>query len=416
MPNSDISASGGGTDWLSTAVLVAGGTAAVAATFYLVLKPLYERFLRRDVPFGPETHPVIKLLLRRRPVHASHRGGARAWPENTMLAYRSAAAVDAAAVDAAAVDAAAVDAAAVDAAGSSALGSASAVAVNSSRARSGCTSRLSGDGFAPGEEAGVGRHSDAADAAAAGRASDDSPAVAAVPLLRTQLLEVDVQLTKDQQLVLIHNVTVDDTTDGSGLVESYTLEELRSLDAGYHFTRDGGKTFPYRGKGLQIPTLKEVFDEFAGYKDLVFYLDFKLPKAVAPTLEMVREYGLEQRILMGAVPPIANREVLRLKPKFVPATPDLHSMILMYICYVVGILWLIPMRHEMVGTTAYRWGYKVLNRDFVAAFHKRGRWVSVFGDYIDHKEGQEECIAMGCDMLFSDRPDILHDTISMLQS
>ncbi|CAI7798260.1 unnamed protein product [Closterium sp. NIES-53] len=74
---------------------------------------------------------------------------------------------------------------------------------------------------------------------------------------------------------------------------------------------------------------------------------------------MVREYGLQQRIMMGAVPPEANREVLRLKPKCVPATPDINSMILMYICYVVGILWLIPMRHEIVGTTAYRWGYKV---------------------------------------------------------
>ncbi|CAI5466338.1 unnamed protein product [Closterium sp. Yama58-4] len=164
-----------------------------------------------------------------------------------------------------------------------------------------------------------------------------------------------------------------------------------------------------------MPTLRELFDEFTRYKDLVIYLDFKSPAAVAPTLQMVQDYGLEQRIIMGAVPPEANREVLRLKPKCVPATPDINSMILMYFCYLVGILWLIPMRHEIVGTTAYRWGYKILNRDFVAAFQQRGRWVSVFGDYLDHREGQEDCMAMGCDMLFSDRPDILHDTLASQQ-
>ncbi|CAI7930185.1 unnamed protein product, partial [Closterium sp. NIES-54] len=57
MAASDTSASAGAASGPSTAVLVAGGTAAAAAALYLVLKPLYERFLRRDVPFGPDTHP-----------------------------------------------------------------------------------------------------------------------------------------------------------------------------------------------------------------------------------------------------------------------------------------------------------------------------------------------------------------------
>ncbi|CAI5985208.1 unnamed protein product, partial [Closterium sp. NIES-65] len=393
MAASGTSASAGAATGPSTAVLVVGGTAAAAATFYLVLKPLYERFLRRDVPFGPDTHPVVALLLKRRPVHASHRGGARAWPENTMLAYRSAVGVDAAgntspesaATIAASNSTADVGGRSADVDGSSADVDGSAD-VEGSRAAGSAGSGRDSDGASDGGEGAIAARDAHVDSTKAGAPhASDAPNA---PLLRTQLLEVDVQLTRDQQLVLIHNVTVDDTTDGSGLVESYTLEELRSLDAGYHFTRDGGKTFPHRGKRLQIPTLREVFDEFACYSDLVFYLDFKSPRAVAPTLQMVREFNLEQRIMMGAVPPEANREVLRLKPTCVPATPDINSMILMYICYLVGILWLIPMRHEIVGTTAYRWGYKVLNRDFVAAFHRRGRWVSVFGDYLDHREGQ----------------------------
>ena len=55
--------------------------------------------------------------------------------------------------------------------------------------------------------------------------------------------------------MVIHDPTLDRTTDGSGPVEERVLDELRRLDAGYGFTPDGGDTFPYRGQGIRIPTL-----------------------------------------------------------------------------------------------------------------------------------------------------------------
>jgi glycerophosphoryl diester phosphodiesterase len=70
-------------------------------------------------------------------------------------------------------------------------------------------------------------------------------------------LELDVHLTADGQLAIIHDDTVDRTTDGSGPVVSKTMDELRELDAGYHFTDASGAT-PHRGEGLRIPTLGEV--------------------------------------------------------------------------------------------------------------------------------------------------------------
>ena len=60
-------------------------------------------------------------------------------------------------------------------------------------------------------------------------------------------LETDLQMTHDGVLVTIHDDTVDRTTDGHGLVSDYSLDELRSLDAGYRFERDGDH--PYRGQG-----------------------------------------------------------------------------------------------------------------------------------------------------------------------
>ena len=74
-------------------------------------------------------------------------------------------------------------------------------------------------------------------------------------------LELDLHLSADGHIVVIHDPTVDRTTNGTGRVADLTLAELQTLDAGYHFAADDG-TFPYRSRGLTIPTLDEVLSAF----------------------------------------------------------------------------------------------------------------------------------------------------------
>src|SRR5215211_4910421 len=76
------------------------------------------------------------------------------------------------------------------------------------------------------------------------------------------VLEMDVHLTKDQHLVLMHDDTVDATTNGRGPIRKFTLSQLKKLDAGYRWTNDGGKTFPFRNKRITAPALKEIFEAF----------------------------------------------------------------------------------------------------------------------------------------------------------
>ncbi|HEX8904757.1 MAG TPA: glycerophosphodiester phosphodiesterase family protein, partial [Longimicrobiaceae bacterium] len=75
---------------------------------------------------------------------------------------------------------------------------------------------------------------------------------------RADLLEIDVQPTRDGDALVIHDPTVDRTTDGTGHVSAHTVAELRELDAGWRFTPDGGRTFPCRGTGVRLSTLREV--------------------------------------------------------------------------------------------------------------------------------------------------------------
>ena len=83
--------------------------------------------------------------------------------------------------------------------------------------------------------------------------------------LGVDVLEMDLHITKDGVLVINHDETVDRTTDGTGTIEDMTLAELKALDAGYDWSKDGGQTFPYRGMGLTIPTLEEIFQTFPEY-------------------------------------------------------------------------------------------------------------------------------------------------------
>jgi glycerophosphoryl diester phosphodiesterase len=77
--------------------------------------------------------------------------------------------------------------------------------------------------------------------------------------LGADAIELDVHLTADGQLAVIHDETVDRTTGGSGAVAGMTMKQLRKLDAGFHFTdAEGG--FPHRGARHRIPTLPEVLD------------------------------------------------------------------------------------------------------------------------------------------------------------
>ncbi len=73
-------------------------------------------------------------------------------------------------------------------------------------------------------------------------------------------IELDVHLTADGQLAVIHDESLDRTTDRTGPIASQTMDEIRQADAGATFARDDDSGFPFAGQGLAVPTLPEVLD------------------------------------------------------------------------------------------------------------------------------------------------------------
>jgi glycerophosphoryl diester phosphodiesterase len=109
--------------------------------------------------------------------------------------------------------------------------------------------------------------------------------------------ELDVRLTADGAPVVIHDDTLDRTTDGTGLVRSHTLAELRSVDAGARFTADRGQTYPYRGGDARIPTLGEVLWAFPRMPVL---LEIKEPEAQEAVRKVLVQEDATERCVVAS--------------------------------------------------------------------------------------------------------------------
>lgn len=115
--------------------------------------------------------------------------------------------------------------------------------------------------------------------------------------LGVDAIELDVRLTRDGVPVVIHDPTLERTTDGSGVVADMTMVEISRVDAGARFTKDGGRTFPYRGKGIHVPTLDETLDALRG---LPLIIELKVATAAHPVLSLLERRGDSGRVLMGS--------------------------------------------------------------------------------------------------------------------
>ena len=113
------------------------------------------------------------------------------------------------------------------------------------------------------------------------------------------VLELDVRATADGVLVVIHDATVERTTDGRGPVHHHTLAELRQLDAGYRWSPDGGGTYPFRGRGVTIPTLRKLFTAFP---DMRMNVDLKQkePSIVRAFARLLVECDMVEQVLTGS--------------------------------------------------------------------------------------------------------------------
>jgi glycerophosphoryl diester phosphodiesterase len=197
------------------------------------------------------------------------------------------------------------------------------------------------------------------------------PAFEAAVQRGADAFELDVRLTADGAPVVIHDETLDRTTDRSGLVRSHTLAELRSVDAGARFTADQGQTYPYRGGEARIPTLGEVLWAFPRMPVL---LEIKEPVAQ----EAVRKVLLQEDAAERCVVASEEQAALRLfdEPRFARAASGAEISAL----YWAGLLGRRPPAapYRLLSVPERYRGLPIPTRRFVAAARGLGCPVHVW--------------------------------------
>jgi len=116
--------------------------------------------------------------------------------------------------------------------------------------------------------------------------------------LGVDAIELDVRLTRDGVPVVVHDPTLGRTTDRGDAVADISLAGLRRADAGATFTPDAGATFPYRGRGLTIPTLREVVDATGAMPLLI---EVKVPEAGPAIVEVVNQASAGSRVVAASM-------------------------------------------------------------------------------------------------------------------
>lgn len=210
-------------------------------------------------------------------------------------------------------------------------------------------------------------------------------------------IELDAKLTADGHVVVIHDQTVDRTTEGSGRVKEMTLAMLRKLDAGSHFD--------IAFQGEPIPTLEEVFKAVGQ----LTYVNVELTNYASKTDELpekvaalVKRYNLTRRVFFSSFNPIALVRIRR-------QLPDAP----------IGLLALPGFN----GTLARSWvgrllGYNSLHPeasdvhpDLVSTAHRRGSHVYVWT--VNQAEEMRRLFSIGVDGIFTDDPVLARQVLNL---
>ena len=220
-------------------------------------------------------------------------------------------------------------------------------------------------------------------------------------------LETDCQATWDGEIVLSHNETVDAQTDGSGPIRDYEFAELRRLDAGYGFTPDGGRTFPFRGRGLRIPRLAELLERFPEAR---INLEIKegARGQVEEIVRIVRDAGASDRVLLAASEDAIMQSIRECAPGTAIGS-SIGDVVAFFEALAEGKWREHKPQGQALQVPPEFSGRSLITEDALSAAHDLGLLIHVWT--VNRREQMEQMLDAGVDGLMTDHPALLLDVL-----
>ncbi len=220
------------------------------------------------------------------------------------------------------------------------------------------------------------------------------------------VLDLDINLTKDNVLVVIHDTSVNRTTNGKGMVNTLTLEEIQKLDAGWYFPQYSKETdaHPFRGQGIQIPTLEEVFKAFPNVS-MGIEIKETAAKAAPQFCTLMRQYRMTDKVIVSSFSENAMKDFRATCPEVMTAltASEVQNMIFF------GVLGMPPAQARAAQVPARSGIFEVVNQGFVQFAQNAGIVVQPWT--INDQKQMRELISVGVHGINTDRPDLLLEVL-----
>ena len=225
--------------------------------------------------------------------------------------------------------------------------------------------------------------------------------------LGVDVLEMDVRSTSDGQLVILHDDTVSRTTNATGPVQNYTLVDLKKLDAAHRWSPDNGQTFPLRNKGVQIPTLPEVFKAFPQTK-----MNLEIKEARSTTIQslcrLIRDHQMTNNVVVASFGTDSLKEFRRLCPQVATSAGASEARLFFglqkaYLEAAYSPVVQVLQVPEALGDL------RIVNKRFIDAAHARNMRVQVW--LANDVTSMQRLLELGVDGIMTDYPQRLMEVL-----
>ncbi|MDY6932660.1 MAG: glycerophosphodiester phosphodiesterase [Spirochaetota bacterium] len=222
--------------------------------------------------------------------------------------------------------------------------------------------------------------------------------------LGVDVIETDIHFTKDKGFIVIHDESLERLTEGVGNVRDYSIKELKQFDAGFRFTKDNGKTYPFKGKNIKLLSLEEMLNEFPNQR---FNIDLKEKnqEQIGYYADIIKRHNAQNRVLTASEHSVNLKGIRKLFPDMATSF-SLWEALGFYTLYKTGFMFLTShFNGDALQIPEHFGPIRIVTKSFVKHAHNKGIQVHVWT--INNRDDIIRLFNLGVDGIISDDPILL---------
>jgi len=231
-----------------------------------------------------------------------------------------------------------------------------------------------------------------------------------------EFIELDVRSSKEGDVLVIHDARLDTTTNGRGAVRKRNLAKIKELDAGYWFSSDEGRSYPYRGRKIEIPTLEEYLSALPKAKTIIDIKQSR-PTIVKQVIDIVCRLGKEQNVLLATEKDKIMRDIRKAieRSDLKVATGFSYGEAAAFFYWLAGGRRgdFVPPGQALQIPYEYK-GMTLVTEETVTAAHELG--IEMFVWTVNDVEEMARLLDLGVDGIMTDYPSRLRELIARNRS